>query len=162
AVRDGAAIRWRLPGSEERSQRLGEQRQLGRVPAGEQSRDASLGAGLSNSVRESDRDDHKVGADRAWEEISPRELIRERHLPDVALVTQQRETVHFYRDLVGDKKVIITFMYTRCEGTCIPVTANLVQVQRLLGDRVGRDVFFYSITLKPEEDTPDALANYAA
>ena len=44
----------------------------------------------------------------------------------------------------------------------MPVTANLVRVQKLLGDRVGRDIFFYSITLKPEEDTPEALERYAA
>jgi len=58
--------------------------------------------------------------------------------------------------------VVINFVYTRCQGVCVPVTANLVRVQKLLGDRVGRDIFFYSITLKPEEDTPEALEKYAA
>ena len=101
-------------------------------------------------------------AGRVWQDIPPRELIRERHLPDVALVTQQGKTVHFYEDLVKDKKVVINFLYTRCQGICVPVTANLVRVQKLLADRVGRDIFFYSITLKPEEDTPQALDKYAA
>jgi protein SCO1/2 len=49
----------------------------------------------------------------------------------------------------------------RCEGTCPGTTANLVKVQQLLGDRVGKDIFMYSITLKPEEDTPKVLAAYA-
>src|SRR5207244_10357767 len=92
----------------------------------------------------------------------PREVIRQRRLPDVALVTQQGKTVHFYGDLIKDKKVVINFLYTRCRGICVPVTANLVRVQKLLGDRVGRDIFFYSITLKPEEETPKALDEYAA
>ncbi|TMA55240.1 MAG: SCO family protein, partial [Deltaproteobacteria bacterium] len=97
-----------------------------------------------------------------WEDIPPRELIRRRHLPDVELVTHRGRTVRFYEDLVKDKKVVINFVYTRCQGICVPVTANLVRVQKLLGDRVGRDIFFYSITLKPEEDTPEALEKYAA
>jgi protein SCO1/2 len=32
----------------------------------------------------------------------------------------------------------------------------------LLGDRMGRDIFFYSITLAPKTDTPNILKEYAA
>src|SRR5881397_1400754 len=98
---------------------------------------------------------------RLWQDIPPRELIRRRHLPDVTLLTHRHEKVRFYENLVKDKKVVINFLYTRCRGICVPVTANLVRVQKLLGDRVGRDIFFYSITLKPEEDTPEGLAKFA-
>lgn len=42
----------------------------------------------------------------------------------------------------------------------MPVTMNLKRVQNLLGRRMGRDIFMYSITLKPEEDTPQALKRY--
>ena len=52
-------------------------------------------------------------------------------------------------------------MYAQCEGICPGMTANLARVQRLLGDRVGRDIFMYSITLKPEHDTPAVLKQYA-
>ena len=38
---------------------------------------------------------------------------------------------------------------------------NLVQVQKALGDRLGREVFMYSITLDPEHDTPAVLKEYA-
>jgi len=55
---------------------------------------------------------------------------------------------------------VINFMYAQCEGICIPVTQNLKRVQNLLGKRVGRDIFMYSITLKPEEDTPEKLKHY--
>jgi len=41
------------------------------------------------------------------------------------------------------------------------MTANLVEVQQLLGERVGRDIFMYSITLQPELDTPAILKGYA-
>ncbi len=94
-------------------------------------------------------------------QLSPRERIQRYHLPNVPLITHEGRKVHFYADLIKDKKVVINFMYVKCEGICIPVTRNLVRVQKLLGDRVGRDIFFYSITLKPEEDTPKALKKYA-
>jgi protein SCO1/2 len=41
------------------------------------------------------------------------------------------------------------------------MTQNLVEVQRLLGDRVGRDIFMYSLSLQPEYDTPAVLRDYA-
>jgi len=92
---------------------------------------------------------------------SPREHIQQLHLPDVLLTTQDGKRVRFYEDLIKGKKVVINFMYSRCKGICSPVTDNLVKVQRLLGDRVGRDLFFYSISLEPDLDTPADLKEYA-
>lgn len=93
--------------------------------------------------------------------LSPRQRIQKKNLPNLELVTHDGRRVRFYDDLVKDKKVVINFMYAECEGICSPVTANLVQVQKMLGDRVGREIFFYSITLKPDEDTPAELQRYA-
>jgi protein SCO1/2 len=99
--------------------------------------------------------------DSARDRISGRERIRLHHLPNVPLTTQTGRQVRFYDDLVKDKKVIINFMYVKCRGICVPVTSRLVRVQKLLGDRVGRDIFMYSITLKPAEDSSDNLRLYA-
>jgi protein SCO1/2 len=41
-------------------------------------------------------------------------------------------------------------------------TARLLEVARILGDRLGDDVFFYSITVDPDTDTPEVLADFAA
>jgi protein SCO1/2 len=60
-----------------------------------------------------------------------------------------------------DRKVLINFIFTRCEQACPLDTAKLAQVQKLLGPRVGRDIFMYSITLDPAHDTPEALKAYA-
>ena len=67
----------------------------------------------------------------------------------------------FRDDLIGERIVAINFMYVGCGGICPLVTANLRDVQDLLGDRVGRDIFMYSITLWPELETPDVLRAYA-
>ena len=93
--------------------------------------------------------------------LSARDAIRARYFPNVVLHTHQKRKVRFYDDLIKDKIVVINFMYAKCDGVCPGITANLVRVQRLLGDRIGRDIFMYSITLKPEQDTPAVLARYA-
>jgi protein SCO1 len=83
------------------------------------------------------------------------------YFPNVTLRTHEDKTVRFYDDLIAGKFVIINFMYTGCGDICPGMTANLAEVQRLLGERVGRDIFMYSITLQPELDTPEILKGYA-
>ena len=99
---------------------------------------------------------------KQWATVSPREQIRQRYFPDVQLTTHEGRRVRLYEDLIKDRIVVMNFMYAHCQGVCIPVTANLQRVQKLLGDRVGRDIFMYSFTLKPKLDSPDVLKEYAA
>ncbi|WPC04772.1 SCO family protein [Pseudomonas benzenivorans] len=86
----------------------------------------------------------------------------DRRLPNTLLQTHTGQTVRFYDDLVRDKVVAINMMYVACTGICPTATANLRQVYRLLGERVGRDVFLYSLSLQPELDSPEVLRDYAA
>jgi protein SCO1/2 len=83
------------------------------------------------------------------------------YFPNVPLTTQEGRTVRFYDDLLKDKKVVINFIYTRCGDSCPLETARLAQVQRILGDRVGRDIFFYSVSVDPVRDSPEELKAYA-
>lgn len=83
------------------------------------------------------------------------------YFPNVPLVTHEGETVHFFDDLIKDKVVAINFIYTTCPDSCPLETARMVKVQKILGDRVGKDVFMYSITIDPDHDTPEVLAKYA-
>lgn len=89
-----------------------------------------------------------------------RRRIQELHLPNVPLVTHEGKTVHFYDDLVRDKVVTLNFFYAHCDEICPTVTANLAKVQKLLGGQVGRTIFMYSFTLKPDEDTVDVIKQY--
>lgn len=83
------------------------------------------------------------------------------YFPNVKLQTHEGREVRFYDDLVRNKVVAINMMYALCTGICPTMTSNLRRVQRLLGERVGRDIFMYSITLQPELDTPQSLKDYA-
>jgi protein SCO1/2 len=78
------------------------------------------------------------------------------------LRTHEGQTVRFYDDLLKGKGALINFMFTRCDGVCPGMTQNLTYVQELLGSRVGRDIFMYSISIDAEHDTPERLAQYAA
>jgi len=82
------------------------------------------------------------------------------YFPNVPLVTDDGDTVHFFDDLIKDKIVSINFIYTTCVDTCPLETAQLVRVQRILGERLGQDIFFYSISIDPEHDTPAVLKEY--
>jgi protein SCO1 len=83
------------------------------------------------------------------------------YFPNVTLTTQDGTKVHFYDDLIKGKIVVIDLIYTQCVDSCPLETARLVQVQKMLGDRVGKDIFFYSISIDPTHDTPQVLKEYA-
>ena len=102
-----------------------------------------------------------LDASSKFKTIPSRERIRDRYFPNLALTTHEGRTVKFYDDLVKDKIVIFNMFYAKCEGICSPITRNLVRLQSVLGNRVGKDIFMYSFTLKPKEDDVDALAHYA-
>jgi len=100
------------------------------------------------------------GAAADQPQVTARDRIRQIYFPNVTLRTQDNKQVRFYDDLIKDKIVTINFFYAKCEGVCPLITSNLVKVQKLLGERVGRDIFMNSITLKAEEDTPAMLKDY--
>jgi protein SCO1/2 len=87
--------------------------------------------------------------------------LQAKHFPNVELITHEGKKVRFYDDLIKDKIVTINFMYATCDGICPGITRNLAKAQEMLGDMVGKDIFMYSITLKPTEDTPAVLDKHA-
>jgi protein SCO1 len=64
-------------------------------------------------------------------------------------------------DLRG-KAVVLTFIYTTCADTCPLLTAKMAALQGRLGMDFAQRVFFVSITVDPERDTPTVLKGYGA
>lgn len=83
------------------------------------------------------------------------------YFPNVPLVNQDGKTVRFYDDLIQGKVVAINFFFTHCKYMCPAETANLRRVEKILGDRVGKDVHFYSISIDPKVDTPAELKEFS-
>ena len=64
------------------------------------------------------------------------------------------------KDLRG-KVLAITFIYASCTDTCPLLTAKMVGIQDRLGPAFGEKIYFVSITVDPERDTPEVLEHYA-
>ena len=79
------------------------------------------------------------------------------YFPNTVLTTQDGKKVRFYDDLLKGKSVAVNVIYTSCTDECPLETARMAEVQRLLSDKVGKDIFFYSISIDPEHDTPLAV-----
>lgn len=82
-------------------------------------------------------------------------------IPNPVVITHEGRSLRFYDDLIRDKVVAINMTYAQCAASCPATMANMIQVQNMLGERIGREVFMYSITLFPEVDTPQILKAYA-
>ena len=83
------------------------------------------------------------------------------YFPNLPVVTQDGKTLKFYDDVIKGKIVIISFIYTNCPDICPLTTARMTQVEDMLGDHVGRDIFLISMTVDPVRDTPPQLKQFS-
>jgi protein SCO1 len=75
-------------------------------------------------------------------------------------LTQQDGKRLTLKELRG-KVLAITFIFASCADTCPLLTAKMVGIQDRLGSVFGEKVYFVSITVDPQRDTPDVLKRYA-
>ena len=100
----------------------------------------------------------------AWRPSSPEARSHrwgQGYMPNLPVVTQDGKTLRFYDDVIKGRIVVINFIYTNCPDICGLTTARLTLAADRLGEMVGRDVFFVSLTVDPEHDTPEKLKEYA-
>lgn len=89
-------------------------------------------------------------------------LTTEVDLLDLALIDQDGTEVKFVSDVIGDRIVVMDFIYTSCTTVCPVISAVFGQVQNKLGDQLGDDVVLVSVSVDPIRDTPQRLKAYAA
>ena len=86
-------------------------------------------------------------------------------LQDIQLVDLDGAAVRFKSDAVGNRIVVVGFIYTSCTTICPVTSAVLADVQERLigklGDQFGRDVRLVTLTVDPATDTPERLKDYA-
>src|SRR5262245_57621957 len=66
---------------------------------------------------------------------------------NASLLTHENKGVRFYDDLIKGRQVLINMMYATCESACPVVTAKLAKIHESLKDRMGKDLFMYSISM---------------
>jgi cytochrome oxidase Cu insertion factor (SCO1/SenC/PrrC family) len=100
--------------------------------------------------------------DTANTESNVSESAKKMVIPDVEVLDQNGNALHFYSDLIKGKTVAINFIFTNCTTICPPLAATFARVQKDLGDKTGRDVHFISISVDPLTDTPERLKAWGA
>ena len=84
-------------------------------------------------------------------------VLRDTPLLDAA--TGKR--VRLAQDVIGNRIALVNFIYTTCTTVCPVSSATFQQLQKRLGERLGKDVVLVSITVDPLRDTPQRLREYA-
>lgn len=102
----------------------------------------------------------KGGASAAQPAMSRDEADRA-YFTDRVLITQHGKEVRFYSDLLRGKTVLVQFLYTQCKEACPLTTKQLADTQTKLGKRLGRDIYFLSLSVDPANDTPERLNEYS-
>jgi len=82
---------------------------------------------------------------------------------DTALVDADGRTLRVKSDVIGERLVVIDFVYTTCTTVCPVLSAMMAQVQNEVGAKAGSDdVRLVTITVDPARDTPARLKEYGA
>ena len=83
-------------------------------------------------------------------------------IPNALFRTEDSKEVRFYDDIIKGKQVMVMMMYANCETFCPAATKRMVEIHHQhLAHRMGKDLSIVNISLKPEEDDPAALEDYA-
>lgn len=80
---------------------------------------------------------------------------------DAALVDQDGRPMRFVSDVLGDRLVVMSFIFTSCTTICPVISSRLTKLQERLGDRMGREVRLVSLSIDPRRDTPERLKAWA-
>jgi protein SCO1 len=85
----------------------------------------------------------------------------ERYFGDVMLTNQDGKQLRLYTDILKGNVVIINSFYSTCNGVCRVTIPVFKKLQESLGERVGKDIRLVSITVDPDNDSPEVLRKYA-
>jgi protein SCO1/2 len=99
---------------------------------------------------------HDQGAPQA----NYQKTIQAIELPDVALVRADGTKVSFVADIDDGRPVLLNFIFTTCTTICPVLSQTFSGFQEMLGPDVAK-VHMVSVSIDPEEDTPERLAAYA-
>jgi cytochrome oxidase Cu insertion factor (SCO1/SenC/PrrC family) len=82
-------------------------------------------------------------------------------IPDVEVLDQNGRKARFYTDLFKDRVVVVSFFFTSCTMMCPLQGQVLAKLQMALGPKMGKDVYFISVSKDPKTDTPQRLSLWA-
>ncbi len=84
-----------------------------------------------------------------------------RWFTDTLLIDQDGRERRFYSDVLKGHVVVISSFFTQCAAVCPVIQGTLAKLQDTLGERLGKDAFMVSLSVDPDNDTPERLREYA-
>ena len=82
-------------------------------------------------------------------------------IPGLEMIDQHGAVVDTADLFATDRPVMVNFIFTTCTAICPMMTSIFQQVQTRLGDDAEK-ILMVSVSIDPEQDSPEALAEYAA
>lgn len=123
-------------------------------------------AGCLGSGGDSGPDDVVLEPPENYDELRDAELpypVYGEALPEASVPGVLHDRTVSTREFVGERHLLLTFVYTRCSGICLGLGANLVQVQaRAAADGYADEVALSAVSFDPEHDTPERLREWGA
>jgi cytochrome oxidase Cu insertion factor (SCO1/SenC/PrrC family) len=84
-----------------------------------------------------------------------------KYFTDTVVVDQNGNKLRFYSDVLKDRVVLISFMFMNCEGACPMLAQKLKQTRALMVPAIKDEVWFVTLSVDPERDTPEAMKQFA-
>ncbi len=82
--------------------------------------------------------------------------------PDCRVRSHRDDEFRLVSDLIAGQRVILGFIYTRCDGICPTTTRHMLAAHRILSERGSAPFRMISMSIDPERDDADDLLRYAA
>lgn len=82
-------------------------------------------------------------------------------LHDLRLIDQDGVPVKFRSEVIGDRVAVIAPFYTNCTTNYPIIVFTFNRLQKLLGERLGKDVTLVSVSVDPKTDIPARLKSFA-
>lgn len=96
--------------------------------------------------------------DKSGNKITPADVT----IPDVVMLDQTGAERRMASDVIGDRIVVVDFIYTSCTTICPVTTALMARSKQALSDVSGDEVAFVSMSIDSNTDTPARLTEFAA
>ena len=90
----------------------------------------------------------------------PSSSMREYAVPAVRLVRDDGKVVSLPDEMNDGRPVLLQFVFTTCTSFCPLLSSTFARFERRLGAEAGK-VHLMSISIDPENDTPERLREYA-
>jgi len=97
-----------------------------------------------------------VSADDAAAEEKARSFFT-----DLEVIDQNGQKLRFYSDVLKGRVVLISFIFTSCQDACPLIAQKLIQTRKLMVESIRDDVWYISLSVDSENDSPEDLKEFA-